>query len=1071
MLKKFIAVLIIFMFIKVIHSQGFEGYYQYPTIHDDMIVFAAEGDLWKVSTLGGMATRLTTHPEEETYPSISPDGQTIAYTASYEGPSEVYTLPINGGLTKRWTYESDFSLVNGWTSNGQIIYDTRAYSTLPDRQVVLIDPKDSTKTLVPLSQASEASYSNDGKTVYFVRPSFHGNVTKRYKGGTARQIWKFTEGDEEAVKLTTDYTGESHHPMVYGDQIYFITDRDGTMNIWSMDNNGSGLQQHTFHEDFDVRLADMSGDLIVYNRAADLWLYNIGTKENNKLKIRIPSDLDQLREKWVENPTENLTSVNASPNGDRIVLTVRGKVFVVPSKQGRIIKFDDQSEVRYRDAHFSPDGKTIYVQSDATGEFEFVKLPSNGLGSSEQISSGGDVLRYEGIVSPDNQYIAYDDIHGHLFVLNISSGESAKISTNSEGIGSFTWSKDGQWLAFEQSALNTMRQIHLYNVKSKNSFPITSDRANSFNVQWSSDGKFIYFLSDRSFTSLVGSPWGTRQPEPYFDAGEKLYILPLKPEYRSPFRPMNELFEKDTTKVEKVSIDQENIMSRIEEVPIKPGNYSGMKVGKDAIYLLSRSTGVNASNDLMVLKISNEEIQLKTVIDDVNQFDLTNDHEKLMIRKGSNYFMIDAPKNKVSDLSDAKIDLSGVKYTINPREDWRQIFTDAWRMERDYFYDENMHGVDWEAMHDKYKPLVERVTTREELSELIGRMVGELSVLHTSVRGGDTREDEQNIRVASLGGRFTRDEQAGGYRLEHIYQSDPDYPDERSPLDDPFLDIQEGDLITAIDGHSVLNSVDINEFLRGKGGQQVLLEIKRGNSLKKTIVEPLSSNYNLRYNDWEYSRRQEVEQASEGQIGYVHLRAMGSNDLSQWYRDFYPVFNRPGLIVDVRHNRGGNIESFVLEKLMRKAWMYWAGRQGQPSWNMQYAFRGHIVVLVDELTASDGEAFAEGFKRLDLGTTIGTRTWGGEVWLSSVNRLTDNGIARAPMNGVYGAEGEWLIEGHGFEPDIVVVNMPHETFHGRDAQLEKAIEILMKKIQEDPRAVPDPPAFPDMSFKNNAKKK
>ncbi|MBT8315075.1 MAG: PDZ domain-containing protein, partial [Maribacter sp.] len=333
-------------------------------------------------------------------------------------------------------------------------------------------------------------------------------------------------------------------------------------------------------------------------------------------------------------------------------------------------------------------------------------------------------------------------------------------------------------------------------------------------------------------------------------------------------------------------------------------------------------------------------------------------------------------------------------------------------------------------------------------------------------RGGDLRDDDKNIPVANLGARFTRDEAKGGFRIDYIYKADPDYPDEKSPLDDPFLDIRTGDVITYVNGKPALSALDVGQLIRNQEGKQVRLEVQRGTIKKNVIVEPIGSSYGLRYRDWEYSRRLAVEEETENKVGYVHLQAMGSRDLNQWYREFYPVFDRPGLIIDVRHNRGGNIESFILEKLLRKAWMYWKSRSGKPYWNMQYAFRGHIVILVDANTASDGEAFADGFKKLNMGTAIGTRTWGGEIWLSGTNRLSDGGIARAPMMGVYGPDGDWLIEGHGFEPDIVVDNLPHATFKGEDAQLKAAIEHLKKLIAEDPREVPAPPAYPDKSFSN-----
>jgi tricorn protease len=1086
-ITKQISIIVINVFYLIIavsnhaYAQGFEGYYRYPDVHGNTVIFAAEGDLWTVPLSGGLAQRLTTHPEEELYPRISPNGNTIVFSANYEGPTEIYTMPVTGGLPTRWTYESDISIANCWTPDGKIVYDTRAYATLPDRQLVTIDTRTMQKERIPLSQASEASFNDEGTTVFFVRPSYHGNVTKRYKGGTARQIWKFTYGSSEAVRLTRDYTGESHHPMWFKKRIYFISDRDGIMNIWSMDETGGDLKQHTYHKDFDVRYAGISDGNIVYQVGADIWHYTIQTNASNKISIKLASDLDQLREKWVENPSSYITSVNPDKKGDHIVITARGRVFVAPVKSGRFVEFTDEKDVRYRDAVFSSDAKNIFVLSDESDEFEFMSMPSDGIGSHKTITHDGNVLRFAGKPSPDGKWLAYDDLEQNLFLLNIATGISNKISTNREGIGTYSWSPDSKWISFVQAADNTMYQIHLYSLDTGETFPITTDRANSRYPEWSPDGKFIYFLSDRSFTTLVGSPWGPRQPEPFFDASEKLYHISLEKGIRSPFRPKDELFtdekenkkaggDKDTDANTKVAIhvvvDKNEITDRIAEVPIEAGNYQGLGVTDKAIYLMTSETGVNAKTHLAAVRISNEKIKPKIIVEDIRSFDLTPDGEKILIRKQNDFYMINADTSKVSRLNEKKIDLSGWRFPITPREDWQQIFTDAWRMERDYFYDKNMHGINWKSMHDKYYPLTNRVTTRDELSDLIGRFVGELAALHTSVRGGDLRDDKQNVPVANLGARFSRDEKQGGYHIDHIYRADPDYPDERSPLDDPYLDIREGDIITRVNGKSTLSSADIGELIRNKEGKQVRLTIKRNASERELIIVPIGDMSDLRYRDWEYSRRLEVEKKTDNKVGYIHLQAMGPNDINQWYKEFYPVFDRPGLIIDVRNNRGGNIESFILEKLLRKAWMYWKSRSGNPTWNMQYAFRGHIVILVNENTASDGEAFAEGFKRLQIGTSIGTRTWGGEIWLSGVNTLSDGGIARAPMMGVYGPEGKWLIEGHGFEPDIVVENLPHTTFKGEDAQLNAAIEYLLRSIADDPREVPPVPPYPDKSFNN-----
>ena len=396
------------------------------------------------------------------------------------------------------------------------------------------------------------------------------------------------------------------------------------------------------------------------------------------------------------------------------------------------------------------------------------------------------------------------------------------------------------------------------------------------------------------------------------------------------------------------------------------------------------------------------------------------------------------------------------------------MFLDAWRLHRDYFYDRKMNGLDWTAMRQKYLPLVDRVRDREELNDLLAQMVGELSALHTFVFGGDLRRGQDQVKLAALGARLDRDAAAGGYVVKHIYESDPDRPDKRSPLQRPGVDVSEGDVIVSVNGRDTLASAGVGELLRNDAGKQVLLRVRTPAKTepRDVVVKPLNTieESDLRYHEWEYTRRMIVEKKGGGQLGYVHLRAMGPNDIAQWAENYYPVFDRQGLIVDVRHNGGGNIDSWILSKLMRQPWFYWQPRIGRPSWNMQYAFRGYKVVLCDEWTGSDGEAFAEGFRRLNLGKLIGTRTWGGEIWLSAGNSLADHGIATAAEMGVYSPDSKWLIEGHGVDPDMVVDNLPHATFEGQDAQLEAAIQYLQDLIKEKPFKLPPPPDYPDKTW-------
>ena len=887
-------------------AEGILGYYRYPTLHGDTVFFAAEGDLWTVSVDGGLARRLTTHPGEETWPAISPDGMTIAFSATYEGPMEVYTIPLSGGLPQRLTWERERSMVTCWHPDGQLVYTTNHYATRPVLQLVALDLEGHTYERIPLAEASEGVYDEAGETLFFVRPSFHNNVTKRYRGGTARKIWRFGKGDDEAVSLTQDYDGESHTPMWWGDRVYFIVDRDGTMNIWSMETNGDALRQHTRHSGWDVRDASLRDGRIVYQVGADLWFHDLESSASRQIPITLASDVDQWRDKWVKDPMTYLTRLAIYPEGESVALTTRGRVFVAPVKQGRLARITRDPGVRYRDAVYLPDGETLVALSDATGEFEFVQLPGVGVGEERTLTDDGAILRFAPHPSPDGKWIAYKDNNRDVWLLHIKSRQQKIISTNREWAWSISWSPDSRWITFVQSAVNSYAQIALYDVRSERLTMLTSDRVNSYSPAWDPAGDWIYFLSDRELLSLVGSPWGPRQPEPYFDKPMEVYQVALRPGLRSPFRPDNELSEADDEtgqdgkdekdekdekeeksddekqEAEPVEVELVGIRQRVHKVPVSSGNYSNLRVNDKALFWLSRGSGPNPKVELSALDLDNEDPKPESLVNDVKGYDLSLDGEHLLVHKKDDLYVFDAGTSAPKELGENKLDLSHLSFRISVREDWRQIFIDAWRMERDYFYDPGMHGVDWDGVRDKYLPLVDRVTTRDELSELIGRAVGELSALHTSVRGGDHRRGPDDIGVAELGARLRRDSRAGGYRIEHIYQSDPDYPDERSPLADPALRIKEGEVILAVNGVGTLSVPHIGALLRNQAGRQVRLRLKTTEgATRDEIVEPTDNAFRLRYGDWTYTRRLEVESKGKGAIGYVHLAAMGSRNLTE----------------------------------------------------------------------------------------------------------------------------------------------------------------------------------------------
>jgi tricorn protease len=1076
------------------------GYYRHPAVHGDTVVFTSEGDLWSVGIHGGTARRLTTNPGTESMAQISPDGQTLAFVGQYEGPSEVYTVPLAGGVPERRTWNGD-SIPAAWHPDGRLLVSTSRYSTLPDPKFVLLDGHGGHE-IVPLAQGSEGAYSPDGHVLFFTRWKKQPSSTKRYQGGYNETIWRF-DGTKEAQPLTADWAGTSRNPMIWNDRVYFLSDRDGVMNVYSMDAQGHGVKQESHQHGFDIASASLSDGRVVYACGADLWALDLKTGHEEVIPISTTSDFDQLREHWVKAPLNYLSSVHLSPDGGRAIFTARGEVFTLPAKNGRIIKVAGNPGIRYREARFLPDGRSVVAVSTESGETEFWKYPANGVGASEQWTRNSKVLRWEGVPSPDGRWLAHRDKDQQLWIYDIGTKQDKRIAQSRYGdFANLTWSPDSRWLSFVQTAANQFSQISIFNVETGAIQAITSDRYNSMSPAWSSDGKWLYFLSDRSLKTTVESPWGSRQPEPHFDRPVKLYELALVPGLRSPFLPPDELHPdksgakdddksadepkpgevKATDKInaktagpktpKDIRIDFTDLLSHLSEVPVPAGNYDELQITDKRLCWLDRSDEAPPKLALKCLDIANKGEELDTVAADIKSFEISLDRKKMLIAKDRAFYVFDSDL-KASGFADQKalgkaaINLSGWSFSTNPRADFRGIFADAWRLERDYFYDRNMQGVDWNAMRARYLPLVDRVSDREELNDVIAQMVGELSALHIFVHGGDIRRSADQVDLAALGARLRRSASGGGFVVEHVYLHDPDLPNTAPPLDRPESRVKDGETIVSINGESTAGVPDERALLRGKAGAQVLLRVKSAaGETRDVLVTPIKAadEANLRYAEWEYTRRLKVDAESGGQIGYVHLRAMGPQDIDQWARDYYPIYKRQGLIIDVRHNHGGNIDSWLLEKLQRRAWFYWQPRVGDSEWNMQFAFRGHMVVLCDQETASDGEAFTEGFHRFKLGKTIGVRTWGGEIWLSSSNFEADGGIATAAEIGVYGPEGKWLIEGHGVEPDMVVDNLPHASFTGSDAQLEAALNILKEQIRNDPRPVPPPPPYPDKAF-------
>ncbi len=1077
-LLAFLFLTLVFPAVNSVSAQQ-KGYYRKPCIHGNTVIFTAEGDLWKYDLGSGLTARLTTNEGLETEPAISPDGHQVVFTGQYEGGSELYSMDIDGGVPKRLTYGfANYLRPECWTKDGKILYRTTKYSRLPMPQLVRLDPVTLATEPLPLEQASDGCYDENG-VLYFTRWPKQGSETKRYKGGFIEQIWKF-DGRQEATCLTADFDGTSASPMIDGNRIFFLSDRDGTMNIWSMDKNGKNVKQHTFSKGWDLHSPSMDNSRIVYQKGADIWLYDVRANSEKVLDIRLLSDFDQRKPKWIKSPVSQITGADISPGGNYVAILSRGRVFVSPARGDRWVEINRRSGIRCREVHFINES-TLGILNDESGEAEVWTATADGSGPPKQLTKNTKTLITHFAVSPDARFIAYVDKNEVVRIARAADGamvfEYAEAYSGINGLG---WSPDSRYLQFGRGLENQNNQLCVVDIGTLKLVPVSTPRLNSFNAAWSADSSWFYFISERSLHTRVGGPWGVRAPEPYYTETRNIYAIPLDSAARFPFLPADSwlndsLYNPAMKKRPGVhsmakgrDIDWAAASAHLYEVPVGNGNLGSLSAAAGFLYWLDYGPGGDEKGTrLMSLKIKEDKRYTPVeVASGVTDYQLSANKKKLIVFYRDHGMTIGDADGQKIDMEKTKLALDNWTFVVDPMDDWKQMFADAWRMTRDYFYDRDLHGVDWVAVKRRYEPLVQRLTDRYELDDLLAQMVGEISALHTFVGGGDQRLSPDQIPTGFLGATFKKEGQ--GLLITHIYRSDPDFPETSSPLNKPELHIREGQRIIAVNNVPLSQVADIAVLLENKVHIPVKLTLTDAADRPfDEVVRPISANeeYGLKYGEWELTRREKTEAMSNNEIGYIHLRAMNAGDMDAFVRQFYPIFDRKGLILDVRHNFGGNIDSWVLERLMRKAWMYWQGRAGGPYWNMQEAFRGHLVILCDQVTASDGEAITEGFRRLGLGKVIGMRTWGGEIWLTGSNRLVDNGAATAAEFGVFGPEGKWLIEGHGVDPDIMVDDLPFETFAGKDAQLEAALDYLKKKIAAEPVDVPKAPPHPDKSFK------
>lgn len=1092
---------------QAVSSEETPGFFRYPTTDGEWVVFTSEGDLWKVPLEGGTAVRLTTHQGEEHFAHISPDGKSIAFTGQDDGQDDVFVMPINGGEPRRLTWHPDRDQVIGWTTDGKILF--RSSREIPYRgyRIYKLSPDGGMPEVIKLDKAALISFEPDGKRIAFNRYSREFRNWKRYKGGWAQDIWIGNLKKHEFTNITdnpaiNDWDGTDAFPMWHTNgKIYFLSDRDGRANIYSMTSDGRGLLRRTTHDEFDVRWPSLGGDVIVYQQGMDIWAYDITEGESRLVNIQLPTDRVQARVKFTD-PSRFISSFQLSKEGNRLLFCSRGELFTVPARgEGLIRQLTFNSGTHEKFPYWSADDKKIFFWSDDSGEEQLYSSPASG-GDWTSLGTDGRGWHFPPVPSPDGISVAFSNEELELVVMNVESGKSKVVDTASWEIREYSWSADSRFLVYSHIEENWNSTIRLWDASKNETHSVTDDFTNSHSPVFDPEGKYLYFLSDR-----IANPHLDGQEMTYIlDERTLPYVLMLKKGIESPFAPQadppeeEEEFgdwgkgdkdkkgkkEKGKTKDEeekepvKVEIDFDGLSSRIAPVPVKPGNYAGLRAVKNKIFylawtnrgMLGRALFEDDDRGVDLHKYNIKKKKHQVIEEGIKGYDISGNGKKLVIWKKDQFTVkgIDDGGGfgkwmKDDDEEDDKtVNLSQWDLHVDVRAEWRQMFRESWRLQRDFFWDPNWHGVDWEAVFNKYAPLASRISTRDELSDLIGEMFAELNCSHTYVWGGDQRRAKSHP-TGLLGADLSR-HKSGYFLIDRIITGRPWDMKLTSPLAAPGIDVKDGEFIIAINGRQANEVENIYELLSNKASKVVSLTINNRPSpegAREVIVKPLDSERMLRYWEWVDGRRAYTAEKSDGKIGYIHLTNMGGTGLSQFTAEYLPQHQKSALILDVRYNGGGFVAEMILSHLGRKVFSVGRPRHGTTYRNPQTGFHGYMAAVCNGETGSDGETFTEGFKRLGLGPVIGTRTWGGWVGIRGDKPLVDRGMITQPEFTGWGMDSEYLIEGWGTDPDIEIKEHPAAETIGKDPQLDATIEWLLDKMEKDPKPLPEPPPYPDRS--------
>ncbi len=1054
---------------------------RFPAIHDNQIVFSYAGDLFSVDAAGGVARRLTSNVGYEMFPRFSPDGKQIAFTGQYDGNTEVYLMPAAGGVPKRLTYTATLNrddvsdrmgpnnLVMCWKDNETIVYRSRQREFNDFKgQLFQVSVNGGISDQLPLPRGGFCSFNADASKMAYNRVFREFRTWKRYRGGQADDVWIYDFKTKKTENVTNN-PAQDIIPMWSGNTIYFLSDRDSRLNLFSYNLDTKETKKLTNFTEFDCKFPSLGNGAIVFENGGYIYRFDLKTQQAEKVSITINEDFNLGRNTLVD-VSRSVHSYEISPDGKRALLGARGDIFTVPAKNGQTRNLTASSGVHDRNPKWSPDGKWIAYVSDATGEDEIFITAQDGSAKPVQITKGSSNYKYSLYWSPDSKKIMWSDRLQRLNYVDIDSKKIVEVDKSDIWeIGDYAWSPDSKWITYSKQTDDNVTRVFLYSLDKEKSTVVTDQWYDSGDSKFSADGKYLFFVSNRSFAPSYGwLEWN----HIYRDMA-KPYFVTLSKETKSLFEPKSdEAAIQDTTKKDskkdddkgdksvKVEVDFDRIFDRVVEIPVQAASYSDLVSVGSKLYYIRRSSS-EKEQQLCLFDLTEKK---ETVLGDIQGYEISADKKKMLVCQNQSYFIIDLPNGKL-DLKD-KLSLADMKVMVDHKAEWKQMFDEAWRQMRDFFFAPNMHGVDWKKTHDTYAQLIPFVNHRADLTYVIGEMIAELSIGHAYVGGGEYPKADR-IKLGLLGAQLERDADSKYYKITRILKGANWDDDTRSPLTDIGVNVNEGDYIIAVNGKPTNGMNDIFESLINTAGKQVVLTVnsspKEKGSRTVTVI-PTPDEQELYYYNWVQNNIEKVSKATNGQVGYIHIPDMGVPGLNQFAKMYYPQLRKRGLIIDVRGNGGGNVSPMIMERLQRQMVMIDVARNGGLNPDPGGTHVGPKVALIDEFSASDGDIFSYRFKNSKLGPTIGKRTWGGVVGIRGSLPFIDGGYMNRPEFSRYDVKGkEWIMEGHGVDPDIYVDNDPALEYEGVDQQLNTAIDKVKEELKNYPEKLPPPPPYPDKS--------